>query len=177
MLPGRTLEVTAEQLEAAAQRVLARGARAVEHLRNCRVRMFRGFLWQLYLQVKAAEGGLMFGVYVEVRENTMFARGPGQWIRCSATDTACQDSPGAGARPRRPSIPAKSAMQHIVGVPWGWRDFFLLGSQAGWDAAAWAAKGLLLEGGKVVRVLATLKAPRGTLNLDAGVGRMHLPSR
>ena len=148
--------MTAEQLEAAARRALAGDAGKEEHLVPCPAQFFRGFPWEVYVCVQASEDGLYFDLCVAINEE-LFALGPAQCVRCSATFTACQ-VPGAGERLRHPSISEWGTMQHFVGVECGCADFWELGPQAGWDAAAWAANGLLLEGGRV-RVVATLEEP------------------
>ena len=147
-----TLEVTAEQLEAAAGRVLDRGDGASEDLEPCPAQFFCGSAWLISLYVRAAQDGLRFGAFVEVQDEGLCPLGPGQCIRCTATVMACR---GPDAPPQRSLL--WSDTPHC-GEARGRVDFWSLGPQAGWDAGAWAAKGLLLEGG-VVRVVATLKAP------------------
>ena len=151
--------MTAGQLEAAARRVLSGDADAEERLPPCPAQFFRGWFWELHVCVEASEDGLMFGVYVNLLDIKLFAPGPGQCVRCTATLTACQEAPGAGEPPRHTRILPMIEAQHFVGQGYGWPDFWELGPQAGWDAAAWVAKGLLLEGGSVVRVVATFEAP------------------
>ena len=132
--------------------MLARGAGAAECLDPGPAQFFRGFSSRLTLDVEAAEDGLDFGVFLAVQDDKLFARGPGQCVRCSAIVTACPEVPGA-------SIRTFSVPQCSIGGSWGARDFWGLGPQAGWDAEAWADTGLLLDGGRAVRVVATLEAP------------------
>jgi hypothetical protein len=56
-----------------------------------------------------------------------------------------------------PVISYTRSMAPAVGAGWGFTDFWGLGTQKGWDAAAWSAKGLLLPGGNV-RVAITVEA-------------------
>ena len=151
--------MTAEQLEAAARRALARGPGEVEQLEPCPVQFFRGFTWQLYAHLSETEAGLSFGVFLQVQDDKLFARGQWQWIRCKATVRACQEAPVEGERPQHAKIRGFAASLWSIGGGMGKPDFWGLGPQVGWAAATWAAKGLLLEGGRVVRVVATLQAP------------------
>ena len=128
-----TLKVTAEELEAAAQRVLAGGDGAFEYVEPCPSQFFRGFMWQLYVQVTVAEDGLRFCIYLQVQDEELYALGPGQHICCTATFTACQEAPGAGEEGRL-TIPARLETQFSVDNCWGWPDFWELSPQAGWDA-------------------------------------------
>jgi hypothetical protein len=139
------VEVTAEVLEAAAQRVLAGSAR--EELSLCPPLFFRGFQLCPKFEARKMDDGVCFGAFLHVADEGHFAKGAGQGVRCKATFCA--------RRAREHAF--YDSMAPAVGACQGWRDFWELGVQKGWDAAAWSAKGLLLEGGKV-RVAVTVEA-------------------
>jgi hypothetical protein len=149
-----TVEVTARELEAAAQLVLS-GEASSKRLRGCSAQFYRGFLWQPTLQVARQGSGVLFGAYVSVR-NFGADPGPGQCVPAKVAFRAIQEWQDVPEVP----LPIVNAADFVVSVGYhrGWRDFFCLGPQASWDPAAWAAEGLLLKGGKV-RVEVELTMP------------------
>ncbi|KAI8463473.1 MAG: hypothetical protein J3K34DRAFT_462419 [Monoraphidium minutum] len=151
------VQATAEEMRGAVEEALAADD-GEAWLWPCAPRFFRGFLWQPRLSVSRCDGVLVkFGLYMSLaNEGLVNEAAEEQIIPCHVSTHPVQQ-PGSD----HASVPAWSSVLPVCTCSnWGWDDGWELGPQAGWDPAAWEAKGLLLEGGRV-RVTVTLSDPAG----------------
>jgi hypothetical protein len=153
------IEVSVEQLKAATEAVLAVARDGggegvgVQKLVEGPARFFRGFKWRGCITIVPGEGQhtVEYSVGLELVDEGRFDVCADQLIVCKATFLALQRPTIAVQRAARrfESISAIHGCAHRIGHVCHWGDFWGLGPQAGWDPAAWQAKGLLLDGGKV----------------------------